>query len=67
MNREQMEALGMATDWLCDVIDKRDARIAELERDLELARTLNEGTFRANLSLFDQVEDLKARLAEAGR
>lgn len=59
-----MEALGQATDWMCDLLDKRDARIAELERDLELARILNAGTFRANLRLWDALSPDQRELLE---
>ena len=64
MTRGQMEALGMATDWMCDLLDKREARIAELERDLESARILNEGTFRANKRLWDALSPDQRELLE---
>jgi hypothetical protein len=61
----QTEALGQVTEWCLDAIDKRDARIAELERDLDLARVLNEGTFRANKRMWDVLTpDQRAILQE---
>lgn len=65
MTRGQYEALGEATTWCLAAIDKRDARIAELERDLDLARVLNEGTFRANKRMWDVLTpDQRAEIKE---